>query len=177
MTAKPKKLVPLTVVAVALACAVPGAGHVYLGRWTRGLIIFVTIGALFWSGVAVGGVFTVDSKHERWWFVAEMFTGVHGLIGWQREKKAYAALANVYGRSEEERMTHAGVALVAPAETVARAYAGVAGLLNLMCIFDALMLSMLGITGEKTERDEHGEPTDKAPPATRPRAAKRSRET
>ncbi|MCD6304554.1 MAG: hypothetical protein J7M21_06295 [Planctomycetes bacterium] len=138
----------LPYVALVLACAIPGAGHAYLGRLKRGIIIFVTITALFWSGVAVGGVLTVDSHRERWWFVAQMFTGIHGLVGWQREKRAYAELRNVPGGSLDERLKNAGIALVAPADTVARAYSGVAGLLNLMCIFDALMLSVMGRAGE-----------------------------
>ena len=41
--------------AVMLACAIPGAGHLYLGRAKRGIIIFLTVTALFWAGVGVGG--------------------------------------------------------------------------------------------------------------------------
>jgi len=135
--------------ALLLACAIPGAGHFYLGRARRGIIIFLTITALFWSGVAIGGVLTVDSQREKWWFIAQMLTGVNGLAAWQREKMAYQELENVKdGQGVEARMVKADIALVAPAETVARAYSGVAGLINLMCIFDALMLSVMGVRGE-----------------------------
>ena len=40
------------------------------------------------------------------------------------------------------------LSLVSPVDTAARAYCGVAGLLNLMCIFDALILAIMGSTGE-----------------------------
>ena len=40
------------------------------------------------------------------------------------------------------------MALVTPAETAARTYSGVAGLLNLACVFDAVMLSLMGVAGE-----------------------------
>ena len=148
---------PLPYVALFLAWLVPGAGHAYLGRMRRGLIVFVTISALFWAGVAIGGVFTVDYYNERWWFVAEMFTGIHGLVGWHRQRDMYARLRRVEGDSEDEKMRNAGVALVAPADNVARAYAGVAGLLNLMCMFDALMLSVMGVTGEAEREGDAAE--------------------
>ena len=155
---KQKQSSPSPVLAVLLACAIPGAGHFYLGRAKRGIIIFLTITALFWSGVGVGGVLTVDLQKERWWFVAQMLTGVNGLIAWQRQKQAYQALAKIEGESLEKRMVKAGIALVVPAETVARAYSGVAGLLNLMCIFDALMLSIMGVRGEPQPQDDKPKP-------------------
>lgn len=146
---KRKESSALPVLALLLACAIPGAGHFYLGRARRGIIIFLAISALFWSGLAVGGVFTVDSQREKWWFAAQMLTGANGLAAWQLEKRAYQDLEkDAAGKSLEERMVEADIALVAPAETVARAYSGVAGLINLMCIFDALMLSLMGVRGE-----------------------------
>ena len=146
---KRKETSALPALAVLLACAIPGAGHIYLGRVGRGIIIFLTISALFWSGVAIGGVLTVDSQREKWWFAAQMLTGANGLTAWQLEKRAYQDLQkNASGRSLEDRMVDKKIALVAPAETVARAYSGVAGLINLMCIFDVLMLSLMGVRGE-----------------------------
>jgi hypothetical protein len=145
---------PNPVLAVLLACTIPGAGHFYLGRAKRGIIMFLTITALFWSGVGVGGVLTVDPQKERWWFAAQMLTGINGVVAWQRQTKAYQTLAKAGGDSLEDRTVTAGIALVGPAETVARAYSGVAGLLNLMCIFDALMLSVMGAPGEPQPQDD-----------------------
>ena len=99
---------------------------------------------------------------ERWWFAAQMLTGVNGLAAWQRQKLAYKALAKVEGDSLEERTVNAGIALVVPAETVARAYSGVAGLLNLMCIFDALMLSIIGMRGEPQPQPQDDKPKPKS---------------
>ena len=168
MAKQKTRAAPLPYLALVLAYAVPGAGHVYLGRVKRGVIIFATIGALFWSGVAVGGVLTVDSVRERWWFVAQMLTGVHGLIGWHRQRWLYDDLPagerlEASSRQDEldARLQAAGVALVAPADTVARAYAGVAGLLNLMCMFDALMLSIMGVTGEAAPGEREDKPPGK----------------
>ena len=174
MAKRNKKSRPLPVAALILAWLIPGAGHVYIGRPTRGIILCLTIAALFWSGIAIGGVMTVDRVNERWWFVADMFTGVHGLSAWRLSERVYARMdADLAGnsgyqeqlerlpRTREGRVSRQGLLelrqpyyagmlaeenlmLVPPAETVARAYAGVAGLLNLLCIFDAVVLAMMG---------------------------------
>jgi len=209
------------VLALILAWIVPGAGHAFVGRPWRGVIIFLVIGATFWGGVALGGVMTVDYKEQKWWFAAEMLTGVHGLVGYQRAstqleelepqiQKAMAertrsltariresqqnlsqcnteiahleqqirsaetksqrdmlsedldnrkklsnelngAIRGAYKKLNSLSSAHTtnvlsgeNLALVAPMATLARAYAGVAGLLNLMCVFDAVMLAMIG---------------------------------
>lgn len=172
--ADPPVIPPL---AVILAWLIPGAGHIYLGRRVRGVVVMATIAATFWSGVAMGGVMTVDSRYERWWFLGQMCTGIHGVVGWYRQHRVYqevegligtvqapkpyavgpkqmqvdAILAEHRGQDYRDAPEHLrGLALVAPVETPARAYAGVAGLLNIMCIFDALMLSLMGVTGERS---------------------------
>ena len=159
----------LPIVALVLAWLIPGAGHICLNHLARGIIIFLVIGGLFWAGVAMGGVMTVDSFNERWWFIAEMMTGAHGLISWQRQQQLYNTYrASLETNEEYGRLVQAhpgdvqatqqkyfdqmqqrdGVALVSPMDTVARAYSGVAGLLNLMCIFDAVLLALTGRVGE-----------------------------
>jgi len=176
-----KNTQPAALLALALAWIVPGAGHIYLGRRTRGLIILVTLAATFWAGIAVGGVMTVDARTERWWFAAQMCTGVHGLVGWQRQVREYDRMfTELRSRQGElaqryqDDLKNAGrhgpayaaqieqdyldtlqardhIALKAPMATVARSYTGIAGLLNLLCMFDALMLGLLGARGEPAE--------------------------
>lgn len=168
MAAAKKESRPLPYLAAILAWLVPGLGHFYIGQRTRGIIILVTIAATFWTGVAFGGVMTVDYQNQRWWFTAQMCTGIHGLVGWyrqdakykelwddllkdedfQRQRENYPGQANsfLFRQTYMEKIMQAnGVALVAPTETIARAYAGVAGLLNVMCIFDAMILSVMGL--------------------------------
>lgn len=168
MAAAKKESRSLPYLAAILAWLIPGAGHIYIGQRTRGIIIFVTIAATFWTGVAFGGVMTVDYQNQRWWFAAQMCTGIHGLVGWyrqdakyddlwadllededfQRQRESYRGQADplLLRQTYMDKIMEAkGVALVAPTETIARAYAGVAGLLNVMCIFDALILSVMGL--------------------------------
>lgn len=155
---------PLWFVAAFLAWILPGAGHLYLGRTLRGVILFLTIGATFWAGVAVGGVMTVDSRYDRWWFYAQSLCGVHGLVGWYRQDRVYKDVQKGLGipritpspdgRPTDEQMRidaaleKGGIVLANPSEGVARAYSGIAGLLNLLCVFDAMILAWMGRTGE-----------------------------
>ena len=192
---------------MVLAWLVPGAGHFYLGRRVRGVIIFVVIGATFWGGMAVGGVLTMDYYNSRGWFIAQMCTGAHGLAGWKRQKDVYEpAFKHVadkmnavfvtddylhsafqrtfqknaitsqevislfmHGISESKEqndqlstrvvgevdaeLQKEGFAMLYPTENIARAYAGVAGMLNLLCIIDAIILSFMGTYGEPPPLD------------------------
>lgn len=163
---------------LVLAWLIPGAGHICIGRTVRGVIICITITAMFWTGIAIGGMMTVDKELERWWFAADLLTGVHGLVAWRRSEAIYRRIkADLEGNSEyrDQRrglpktragrpaaeayqtlrqqyyraaMAEEGIAVVHPGGIVARAYAGVAGLLNLLCIFDAVILSMMAHPGE-----------------------------
>lgn len=191
MTKKAKPRQPFVILSLVLAWLIPGAGHVYIGRPVRGAIIFITIAATFWAGMAIGGVMTVDKRNERWWYIAEMCTGVHGLVGWMRSSQVYEEVDRTVDKNPEfkaakrsvargrggqaaaqqlaayrqqysaEVLKAEGLALVTPAETVARAYAGVAGLLNLLCIFDAVVLSLLGNCADRPRSSSRSEATDR----------------
>lgn len=172
MARKTQTNVPLAGLAVILAWFIPGAGHVYIGRPVRGVILCLAIAATFWAGVAMGGVMTVDPVNERWWFIADLFTGAHGLAAWQIQQHTWNTLADdPEVRQQQAAFSHDpiqaaavmdaklqqhGLALTAPTDTVARAYSGIAGLLNLMCIFDVMILSLMGVRSEP------------APPAPKP---------
>jgi TM2 domain-containing membrane protein YozV len=155
--------IPTALTAAALAWIVPGAGHVYIGRPVRGIILCLTLAATFWAGVAMGGVMTVDPVNEHWWFIADLFTGVHGIAAWQLEQHTWRSLNDEGLRQREAallrdpvevtalmdaKLHEHGLALTSPTDTVARAYSGIAGLLNIMCIFDVMILSLMGVRSE-----------------------------
>ncbi|MBN1764605.1 MAG: hypothetical protein JW860_05055 [Sedimentisphaerales bacterium] len=112
--------------AAILAWVIPGAGHLYQGRRQRGMIIFVSILILFLLGVLLGGIEIVDLKNvkagagEVILIFAQIFCGLPTLIGFLIQNPN---VSMGVGRG-------ADLGLV---------YAGVAGLLNLMCIIDVLM--------------------------------------
>lgn len=172
MASKSTSSEPIAILAMVLGWLVPGAGHFYVGQRVRGIIIFIVITATFWAGLAIGGTLAVDRRAEVWWFDAEMCCGVNGLIGWYRQDKFYSELDEaiskdpVYrkemasGDHQRDGVLRQQVAqriqaqqnmwLQQPNDTVSRAFCGVAGLLNLICTFDALMLAMMGAKGVTT---------------------------
>ena len=117
--------VPRAVAAGALAWLVPGLGHIFLGQKRRGAILLVVIAVTYWAGVAVGGVGSTIKPAERTaWFLAQVCAGVH-TIG-----------AYVWGQNEPHTIPDVKAGFVA--EDVAVIYTGVAGLLNILIILDAL---------------------------------------
>jgi len=165
-----------------LAWLVPGAGHVYLRRTVRGLVVCVSVNGLFWAGVAFGGVFTVEPVTQKWWFAAQMCTGVSGLSSWYRQDRQRKLLltderldpSHFEGLRRNERdakwqraygevLVEQKLSLDYPTDNVARAYSGVAGMLNLMCIFDAIMLALLGQFGEPPPARRKSQPREGTP--------------
>lgn len=165
----------MTLAALLLGWLVPGAGHLLLSRTRRAIIIFVTLTATFWSGMAIGGVTTIDPRAERWWFIAQMLNGISGVGAWHMQNQLHAEIEPLARKAAikdaaatgqrgsvglqpyiDRELAEDGLGLGPPGDTVARAYSGVAGLLNLLCIFDVVMLSMIGVRGEGPIRQGAG---------------------
>jgi hypothetical protein len=121
-------------VAGILAWIVPGLGHIFLGHRGRGLVFLVTITATFWTGVAIGGVRgTVNPQERSLWFVAQLCTGIN---------TAAAYGLNLAMTPAQVYQDRTAIPKYVPpywtASEVGVHYTGVAGLLNLLVILDAL---------------------------------------
>lgn len=111
-------------IAGILAWLVPGLGHWFIRQRARAAILFATITVTFWTGIAIGGVRnTVDPRERSLWFVAQLFTGSHALGAW--------GLHQVAARSDTPPGPYFS-------SEVGVHYTGVAGLLNLLVILDAI---------------------------------------
>ncbi len=132
-------------VAGLLAWAVPGLGHIYLGQRVRGIICLVTITLTFWTGVAIGSVQgTVDPKERSLWFMAQLCTGGNTLAayGWNR----------ILAPPPSSQKPPTAVAQWVSVD-VGVHYTGVAGLLNLLVILDALSRAELRASPSRGARD------------------------
>ena len=117
-------------VAGLLAWILPGLGHFYLGDHARGLVFLVTITVTFWSGVAIGGVAsTVNPQGRKLWFMAQVCTGGNTLA-------AYALTSRGRGDLSTPKEPHVPRSWLSA--DVGVHYTGVAGLLNLLIILDAI---------------------------------------
>jgi len=111
-----------------LAWLLPGLGHLYIGDRKRGWVILVTIAVTFWGGVAIGGVrHTVNPSTKRLWFLAQITAGSHTVA------------AHLLGELSRRGMDERTIATDRwQAVEIATVYTGVAGLLNVLVILDAL---------------------------------------
>lgn len=117
-------------IAGLLGWIVPGLGHLFIGDRKRGLVFLVAITATFWSGVAIGSVQGTVAPHSRkLWFMAQLGTGGNALA-------AYGLHVAVNPSSAKSpKPEFAGNWLSAE---VGVHYTGVAGLLNILVILDAI---------------------------------------
>lgn len=131
-----------------LSWLVPGLGHIYLGYRARGLICLVTIMATFWTGVAVGSVqATIAPKARKLWFLAQLCTGGNTLA-------AYGLHYVV--DPESARSPKQAVTPYWASADVGVHYTGVAGLLNLLVILDAIRRAEPSTLARRDKREPSG---------------------
>jgi len=107
-----------------LAWLVPGAGHIMLGKKRHAAVIFVTIALTFGAGLYIGSIGVIDPIGAKPWYVAQvMNTPAVAALGQMTRTGDYP----VYGRPNE----------------IGQIYTSIAGLLNLLCIVNAVYLAHL----------------------------------
>lgn len=121
MSVKSQNLERNSYIAGVLAWLVPGAGHLYLGEKPRGLLLCVGVCVTFFLGVLLGGVVMVDIHYSKPWFLAQILTGAPCII---------ATLL--------QNMLHTEVGVGRGVE-LGQVYTGVAGMMNLLAVLDALL--------------------------------------
>lgn len=119
-----------SIVAGLLAWLAPGVGHWYLGLRGFAVVYFAAITFPYAVGLALGGVKTqIDPANNGWLFLAEMGIGSYTLAG--------------YGLSRATANDPAYISAY-PGSEVAQIYLAVAGLLNVLAIFDAIARAQTG---------------------------------
>lgn len=107
-----------------LAWLVPGAGHVMLGKKKHAAVIFVAIVLTFGAGLYIGSIGVINPIGAKPWYVAQvMNTPAVAALGQMTKTGNYP----VYGRPNE----------------IGQIYTSIAGLLNLLCIVNAVYLAHL----------------------------------
>ena len=113
----------LTIVGLA-AWLVPGGGHFVLNEKTRGTVICVTIVITFLVGLYIGSVGVIDPIGAKPWYAAQLMNSpIVFFLGRLGTTGAYP----VYGRPNE----------------IGQIYTSIAGLLNLLCIVNAVYMAHL----------------------------------
>jgi TM2 domain-containing membrane protein YozV len=101
---------------------VPGLGHILLGQRRRGTILMLTIGLLWLSGLAIGGITVIDYQEKTWWFLGQMLTAPTLAVNWYHQQLPNTAVEPSLARIAEQGTL----------------YVTLAGLLNLVAMLDVL---------------------------------------
>ena len=118
-----------------LGWLIPGGGHWLLGMKDRAFVIFFAVTSTLILGLAMGSIEVIDPQHSKAWFFAQILAGLPTIIVTFIQNNAVGVLVQVsdnaiYGRGVD----------------LAQVYTGVAGLLNLLCVVDALFRAQIRIT-------------------------------
>ncbi len=98
---------------------VPGAGHLALKEKKHAIIIFATIALTFATGLYIGSIGIINPVGAKPWYVAQIMNSpVVAVLGQMTRTGDYP----VYGRPGE----------------IGQIYTSIAGLLNLLCIVNAV---------------------------------------
>ena len=109
----------------------PGGGYFVLKETGRAVIIFVTIVAIFVAGLYIGSIGVVDPVGAKLWYMVQMANSpLVAIIGYHTKGGGFP----VFGRPNE----------------MGQIYTSTSGLLNLLCIVNAVYMAYL----RKTENEE-----------------------
>jgi hypothetical protein len=107
-----------------LSWFLPGAGHWVLRERKRAIIIFVTISTLFTLGLYIGSIGVIDPVREKLWYTAQMLNSpLVAVFGQMTITERYES----FGRPNE----------------IGQIYTGIGGMLNLLCIINAIYLTQV----------------------------------
>jgi hypothetical protein len=112
------------IVVGAMAWLVPGGGHYILNEKRRAAIIFTMIVLTFLIGLYVGSIGVIDPVNAKPWYAAQVMNSplvmILGRVGATGDYP-------VFGRASE----------------IGQIYTSVAGLLNLLCVVNAIYMAHL----------------------------------
>ncbi len=114
--------------AAILAWLVPGAGHFYLGLRKRAVLLFIAIELTFFIGLYIGTLRIVNPAQSMFWFLAQILTGLNTIV------------AYLFSTTLPSPYPDATVTVIYNwSYYMAVLYTGVAGLLNLLAVFDTII--------------------------------------
>ncbi len=117
-----------------LGWAVPGGGHFFIGDHKRGAVICAAILLTFLLGLWIGSIGVIDPVTGKIPYIGQVMNSPAVIaIGRMTKDGQYP----VYGRPNE----------------IGQIYTSIAGLLNLLCIVNAVYLAHLKVRGKLRDED------------------------
>ena len=168
---------PVGYLALVLAWAVPGLGHMLIGQKARGAVFCVSIHALFALGLLIGGIRVINPPEQAIWTYTQFLAGwpmivanrveqasryelgdrsypterpeYKGQLGslFEQQTPPNETLEQKQARTIQFIRDHPSFAVHPKLQDLGSVYCGIAGMLNLLVMFDVL----LRITGSVRE--------------------------
>jgi len=125
MAQRPKEIGLAFLLTVGLVSwLIPGGGYFLLNEKSRATIIFIVIVSIFCTGIYVGSIGVIDPVTAKPWYLAQILNSpIVAALGHLTAGGGYP----VYGRPNE----------------IGQIYTSTSGLLNLLCIINAVYLAYL----------------------------------
>jgi len=125
MTRNPKETHLLFLLTVGLCgWLIPGGGYFLLNEKKRAIIIFAAITLTFFTGLYIGSIGVIDPAGSKFPYAGQLINSpAVAIIGYHTRGGGY----NVFGKPRE----------------IGQLYTGLAGMLNLLCIINAVYLAHL----------------------------------
>ena len=157
----------LDYLSIGLGWLIPGAGHVAIGQTTRGIIFAVVIHGLFAAGMLVGGVRSINPPDQAIWSYTQFMAGWPMIVSNYIQKQYAPQIQQLESDAKPPKIPvddvegrrkfladHSLLAYSPELKDVGAVYCGIAGMLNLLVMFDVLVR----ISGGRAAADD-----DKAP--------------
>lgn len=152
--------------AALLAWLLPGLGHWAVGERRRGVIVGLTLLALFTAGLIIGGIDVVDRRRDTLWFVGQALIGPVALAVDQYHTHLDAQAGSDISDSPEPPAAgrpdppyHRSLGRVNELGTL---YCTLAGVLNLLAILDVVGRQTSPAPAEDPRADRAGPSRDHA---------------
>ncbi|MBB6429985.1 TM2 domain-containing protein [Algisphaera agarilytica] len=119
--------------AAFLGWLLPGLGHFVLGQPQRAVVLAVTIGSLWLSGLLIGGISVIDRNDHPAWFLGQMLIAPSFAANQYRVK-----LVREHDGTFDPEDNPPFEPAFARAQEQGTLFTSLAGLLNLLAIIDVL---------------------------------------
>jgi hypothetical protein len=140
----------------------PGAGHLYQGRYAKGILFMVCVLTTYFFGMAMGGGHVVyakwDDTERRWQYFCQLGVGLPALPALVEAKrqqtgrmplfKGIMAPPRIDANGDELSQWHKSYHLYFELGTL---YTMIAGLLNVLAIYDAYGGPVIVLVEEENE--------------------------
>lgn len=129
-------------IAGLMAIGLPGLGYLWFGQPLRGLYVFLGVMGLFFGGILLGGIDTIDRKEDKWWFLLQSGVGPTALVinhvHQTRFKDAQGQTMQPDPQRNPGNEPPRNLKSVGRVNEVAMLMAAIAGMLNLIAIVDCV---------------------------------------